>query len=108
MVMGINSTQIKTNISSNGQTCTITVNGSFDFNLVKLFRNSYSELNPVPEKIIIDLRHTETIDSAALGMLINMKKSLGKDDRAIEIQNCNSTVKRILSIARFDMLFSID
>ena len=108
MVTGINSTQVKTNISNNGETCTIAVSGSFDFNLVKQFRNAYSKISPVPGKIIIDLRNAETVDSAALGMLINMKKFLGKDDGDIQIQNCNSTIKRILSIARFDMLFSID
>ena len=75
---------------------------------MKLFRESYSGLNPVPQKIIVDLRHTDTIDSAALGMLINMKKFLGKADREIELQNCNQTIKRILSIARFDILFNID
>lgn len=108
MIMGINSTQVTSNISNNGQTCTISVSGSFDFNLVKLFREAYSRLDTVPEKVVIDLRHAQTIDSAALGMLINMKKFLGKDDGEIEIHNCNSTIKRILSIARFDILFSID
>lgn len=108
MIMGLNANRVTTSTSNDGETCTIAVNGNFDFNLVRLFRGSYSGLKPVPSKIIIDMRHTETIDSAALGMLINMKKYLGKADGEIELQNCNQTVKRILSIARFDILFSID
>lgn len=87
---------------------TIAVNGNFDFNLVKTFREAYNKLESKPDKIIIDMRHTDTIDSAALGMLLNLKKHLGKADREIEIHNCNPTVKRILSIARFDVLFTID
>jgi anti-anti-sigma factor len=108
MVMGINSTQIKTNLSNDGETYTISVSDNFDFNLVRLFREAYSKLASIPNKIVVDLRHAETIDSAALGMLINMKKTLGKADGEIEIRNCTPTVKRILSIARFDVLFSID
>lgn len=108
MIMGINTTQVTSNVSNNGQTCTISVTGSFDFNLVKPFREAYSKLDPIPDKVVIDLRHAQTIDSAALGMLINMKKFMGKGDGKIELQNCNSTIKRILSIARFDLMFSID
>lgn len=104
----INTGRITTNASNDGNSYTIAITGNFDFNLVKLFRESYSNLNPVPGKIIVDLRHTNTIDSAALGMLINMKKYLDKADGDIDLHNCNETVKRILSIARFDILFSID
>jgi anti-anti-sigma factor len=108
MVVGINSSRVHSNVSNNGDTCIISVKGNFDFNLVKSFRDAYSKLDPQPNKIVVDMRQADTIDSAALGMLINMKKYLGKSDGDIEIQNCNSTVKRILSIARFDVLFRID
>lgn len=100
--------RVSSNLTDDGATYTISINGNFDFNLVKPFRDAYFSLDPVPDKIRIDLRQTQTVDSAALGMLINLKKHLNKADGEIEIQNCNSTVKRILSIARFDMLFSID
>lgn len=108
MVIGINSRRVSTNLSKDSNTYTIAVNGNFDFNLVKSFREAYHQLNPEPDKIILDMRHTDTIDSAALGMLLNLKKHLNKGDGEIEIHNCNPTVKRILSIARFDVLFTID
>lgn len=108
MVVGINANRVTTNISDNGNTFAVAVNGNFDFYLVKSFRESYLKLSPMPDKIIVDMRHTDTIDSAALGMLINMKNFMGKADGEIAIQNCNETVKRILSIARFDILFHID
>lgn len=107
-MIGLNTDRVSTSASNDGDSFTITVKGNFDFNLVKLFRESYFKLNPVPAKIIVDLRYANTIDSAALGMLISMKKFLGKADGEIELQNCNETVKRILSIARFDILFNID
>ena len=108
MVMGINTNRVSTNLAKDSNTYTIAVNGNFDFNLVKTFREAYYNLEPRPDKIIIDMRHTDTIDSAALGMLLNLKKFLNKGDGEIEIHNCNATVKRILSIARFDVLFTID
>jgi anti-anti-sigma factor len=108
MITGFNTSRVNRDVSHNGDACTISVKGNFDFNLVKPFREAYSKLEPVPTKVIVDMRHTESIDSAALGMLINMKKHLGLSDGAIEIHNCNSTIKRILSIARFEIFFSID
>ena len=108
MIVGNNTSRIGSNVSSNGDTCTITVNGNFDFNQVKSFREAYTKLDPMPNAVVVDMRHANTIDSAALGMLINLKKHLGKADGEIAIQNCNPTVKKILAIARFDVLFRID
>jgi anti-anti-sigma regulatory factor len=48
------------------------------------------------------------MDSSALGMLLNMKKYLNKQDREIRITNCGPTLKKILLIARFDKKFAID
>ena len=108
MVAGLHTSRVKTNISKERDTYTISVNGNFDFNLVKPFRESYTKLESIPETIIVDMRHVDTIDSAALGMLINMKKQLGKADGEIDLRNCNATVKKILLIACFNMMFNID
>lgn len=108
MVKGLSSGRISLNADEKGEIMTINVKGNFDFNVVREFRSAYSGPENTPRKLIVDMRHTASIDSAALGMLLNMKKYFNKADGDIEIQNCSPAVKRVLSIARFDMLFRID
>lgn len=54
------------------------------------------------------MRKTDTVDSSALGMLLNMKKYLNKEDGEIHIINCNKFVGKILDITNFKKKFSID
>jgi anti-anti-sigma factor len=99
---------VKTDLSTSDDTLTISIDGKFDFGLLKEFRQAYSVSNAGASKYVVDMRRTETMDSSALGMLLNMKKYLNKEDRAIRIINCSPTLKKILLIARFDKKFKID
>ncbi|CCQ12385.1 Anti-sigma F factor antagonist (spoIIAA-2); Anti-sigma B factor antagonist RsbV [Pseudoalteromonas luteoviolacea B = ATCC 29581] len=99
---------LSTSASSDGKTLTIQIRGKFDFNLVQSFRQAYAELGATTEKVVIDLRETDYMDSSALGMLLNMKKTLGDSVSAIQIANCRPQLKKILQISRFDKKFEID
>ncbi|MBE0367317.1 STAS domain-containing protein [Pseudoalteromonas sp. MMG013] len=96
------------NASSDGKTLTIQIRGKFDFNLVQSFRQAYAEVGEQTEKVVIDLRETDYMDSSALGMLLNMKKTLGDSIGSIHISNCRPQLKKILQISRFDKKFDID
>lgn len=95
-------------LSSDGKFFTIEIKGKFDFNLVQSFRNAYADVGTSVPKVIIDLRETDYMDSSALGMLLNMKKSLGDSVSGIQISNCRPQIKKILEISRFDKKFDID
>jgi len=99
---------LSTSISPDGQTFTILIKGKFDFNLVQSFRSAYSELNDELGLVVVDLRETEYMDSSALGMLLNMQKSLNSKVNSIKISNCRPQIKKILQISRFDKKFDID
>jgi len=100
---------LTTQISNDGNTFTISINGRFDFNLYKDFRDSYeASLNKGNIKFIIDLSQTEYMDSSALGMLLVLKERTGGDNSSIALKNCNKEIKNILSISNFDKLFSIE
>jgi anti-anti-sigma factor len=99
---------VKADFSKNEDTLTISIDGKFDFGSLRDFRQAYSDENQRVSKYIVDMRRTETMDSSALGMLLNMKKYLNKQDREIRITNCGPTLKKILLIARFDKKFAID
>lgn len=97
---------IEQSLDTTQKALTIAINGRFDFELVKDFRMAYGEAEGL-DKCIIDLRGTEHMDSSALGMLLNMKKSLG-DEVNISIINCRPAIKKILTISRFDKKFDIE
>jgi len=93
--------------SDNGQTLVISVEGRFDFSSHQAFRDAYEQADGGVERYIIDLSETTYLDSSALGMLLLLRDHAGGDAARISIENCNSDVRRILSISNFEQLFSI-
>ncbi|MCF6434611.1 MULTISPECIES: STAS domain-containing protein [Pseudoalteromonas] len=96
------------NSSADGKILTIQIRGKFDFNLVQSFRQAYADVGEQTEKVVVDLRETDYMDSSALGMLLNMKKTLADSIDTIQITNCRPQLKKILQISRFDKKFDID
>lgn len=85
----------------------IVVAGKFDFSLLNEFRDAYENAPEEVKKYVVDMRSVEMIDSSALGMLLKMKRSLNLGDGEIEIINCSSNVKKILMIAKFELMFAV-
>ena len=96
---------VESTLSSDNAELTISVVGRFDFELVQEFRAAYTDKKG--SLYTIDMRATEHMDSSALGMLLNMRKTLGEDVK-ISIVNCRPQIKKILTISRFDKKFSIE
>ena len=95
-------------LSKDGKCLTIHISGKFDFTLVQGFRQAYSELSDNVEQVVVDLKDTEYMDSSALGMLLNMKKTLGDRVKSIRLSGCQPQIRKILQISRFDKKFEID
>jgi len=85
----------------------IVVAGKFDFSLLNEFRDAYERAPDGVKKYAIDMRAVDMIDSSALGMLLKMKRSLNLSDGDIQILNCSDNVKKILMIAKFELMFSV-
>lgn len=92
-------------VEQQGNQVTVTIQGRFDFNILQDFREAYSSMAGSDFDFTVDLAQTEYIDSSALGMLLNMKNHLGRDDCAISIRNCQPNLMKIFSIAHFDKKF---
>ncbi|MCC2615200.1 STAS domain-containing protein [Aestuariibacter halophilus] len=86
---------------------TIFMDEKFDFGKVQDFRQSYGDLPASVKTITVDLANTEYMDSSALGMLLNMQKSLQGKVSNFAISHCRPQVAKILKISRFDKKFSI-
>ncbi len=92
--------------SSLGSCLTIHVEGRFDFNCHQQFRRAYEGASGTFTEYVVDLRGTEYIDSAALGMLLVLREWAGS--ATVRISNSRPAVRKILQIANFNTLFSID
>ena len=79
----------------------------FDFGKVQDFRLAYSEGSEGVISIVINLQKTEYMDSSALGMLLNMQKSVSDSVTSFKITHCRPQVLKILQIARFEKKFNI-
>lgn len=99
---------IKSAITDNGATLTISINGRFDASALDEFRRSYEEqANGEVQNYKIDLSDTVHLDSSALGMLLVLRDHAGGDKSKITIANCSPEVKKIFSISSFEQLFTI-
>lgn len=98
---------IQTSLAEDGKTLVIRIEGRFDFSTHQAFRDSYERAGPKVTHYIVDLSDTTYLDSSALGMLLLLRDHAGGDSARISIENCNSDVRRILSISNFEQLFAI-
>lgn len=99
---------ISTSLTSDSSCLKIDVQGRFDFNLYKDFKEAYENLPDTVSTFIVDLYGTDYIDSSALGMLLVLRESVGGEDSNIRITGCNDEIRKILSISNFQKLFEIE
>ena len=93
--------------TDDGKELTIYLEEKFDFGKVQDFRLAYSEGSEGVISIVINLQKTEYMDSSALGMLLNMQKSVSDSVTSFKITHCRPQVLKILQIARFEKKFNI-
>lgn len=99
---------VTSELSNNGETITIKVNGRFDFAVQNEFRDCYYNLNNAEgSKFIIDMGGANYMDSSALGMLLMMREYLGGNSADISIINTSADIKNILTVANFQSLFAM-
>ncbi|GMQ84099.1 MAG: anti-anti sigma factor HsbA [Gammaproteobacteria bacterium] len=98
---------IRGNISNNGNQGTIAISGHFDFSVHKEFRKAYQSTRGAGMRFEVDLSSVDHMDSSALGMLLLLREHAGGDKANVVLRNPSSTVERILRIANFGKMFEI-
>ncbi|MBF0379676.1 MAG: STAS domain-containing protein [Magnetococcales bacterium] len=63
--------------------------------------------NPPGEELILDFENVSSLDSAALGMLLMAREQTKSTSSKVSFINCNDSIKQILEVAQFHMLFKI-
>jgi anti-anti-sigma factor len=84
----------------------ITIKGRFDAGLYKSFLEAIVQAEGL-EKAVVNLSDVEYIDSAALGMLLLLKEKLIDSEYNVELMGANPTVRKIMEVANFQLMFAI-
>lgn len=95
-------------VSKDGKQLSIIINGKFDFSLHQSFREAYIDFTERNALVSLDLSKTTYMDSSALGMILLLKEYADKSASKVVIQKPNDTVNKILEIAQFHRLLTIE
>lgn len=87
---------------------TITVREHFTFDLLRDFRSTYEPHLALVNKIVIDLKEAEYMDSSSLGMLMSLHNACAGRGIPIVLAGCNQTVREILHVVHFEKKFEIN
>jgi anti-anti-sigma factor len=90
-------------------TAVIRLTGRFDFSGHREFRHCYEAAlqEPSVRRIDVDLNAVEYLDSSALGMLLLLKEQAEARSLPVALLNCGGTVREILDVANFGIMFSM-
>lgn len=98
---------IDTNYDSVTNALTIKVSGRFDFGVHQNFRKAVEQITLKMKFIVVDLSATNYMDSSALGMLLVLRDKAMSNQQTVKLLNAKSDVRKILEIANFDKLFTL-
>lgn len=86
---------------------TIAIREHFTFELLRDFRSAYETHLPSVNRIVIDLKDAEYMDSSSLGMLMSLHNACVGRGIPITLAGCNQTVLEILHVVHFEKKFEI-
>ena len=86
----------------------ITMPARFDNHSHREFRAVHAGLRGRETPVVVDFGRTEYMDSSALGMLLCLRQDVGGESAQVTLRNCGDTVAKILGIANFQKLFTIE
>ncbi|HEX5364398.1 MAG TPA: STAS domain-containing protein [Gallionella sp.] len=88
----------------------ITIAGRFDSSSYKEFKQSYTPVieNPAIRIVEVDVSGVEYLDSAALGMLVQLNEHAKNTKKSITLVSVPGRVSDILRTASADKLFTIN
>ena len=97
------------NVVTRDKSAVIQLNGRFDFNAHREFRNAMERALGLQgiDNVTIEMSRVAYLDSSALGMLLMTRDKANHAGRQITLANCRGTVGQIIEIANFGKLFKI-
>lgn len=93
---------ITTKQSDDQKSLTISIAGTLNFSKAELFRESYEKVIPRPVNFVVDLQQADSVDIAALNMILDLKDYSGNGAKSVKIINCNALIKKTFAITKLD------
>jgi anti-anti-sigma factor len=85
----------------------LTIDGRFTFDLYRTFLDTIDELAGNVRHVTVDLRNAGYMDSAALGLLIQMRQKLAGCGTTLKVKR-GSVIDDVLRVANFHKMFAIE
>ncbi|MCB1818934.1 MAG: STAS domain-containing protein [Gammaproteobacteria bacterium] len=85
----------------------VTVSGRFTFDVHREFAEVLKTIGHQAKQVTVDLCSTDYMDSAALGMLIQMRSKVAPKAISLRLKQ-NSMVSEVLTVANFHQLFRVE
>ncbi len=99
---------MQTSISNRDGKVIVVLQGRFDFNAHREFREAVdSAVKEAGTVIQVDLSRVDYLDSSALGMLLMLRDKAKGAGKAVELANAKGSVKQVIDIANFGKLFTL-
>jgi anti-anti-sigma factor len=99
---------VKKQVSDNKKNVEISIDGRFDFSLHQHFRDSYVNCKEKGQVFTLNLATTSYMDSSALGMILLLKDHAESYSGKVVICKPSESVNKILEIAQFHRLLTIE
>ena len=99
---------IATAWNDDNKTLVIDIGDTFSYSAQREFREAYINRDQTGMTVKINMGLTNFMDSAALGMLIQLRKFVESHKGKVVLVNPRDTVLKILKTAQFDRLFRIE
>ena len=97
------------NVDTKEHTAKLVLNGRFDFNSHRAFRDACDQAIQASgvKEIEVDFSHVEYLDSSALGMLLLLREKAQRVNTKVSLTHCTGIVQQVLEVANFQQLFTI-
>jgi len=97
---------MQTNVTSRDGSTVIVLQGRFDFNSHREFRDAVERaLKEAAPEIKVDLADVDYLDSSALGMLLMLRDKAKGAGKSVVLAAARGAVKQVIEIANFGKLF---
>lgn len=99
---------MQTNVSIKDGKVVIDLQGRFDFNAHREFREAVDQaIKEAANAVQVDLANVDYLDSSALGMLLMLRDKAKGAGKEVVLANAGGSVKQVIDIANFGKLFAL-